>query len=105
MLERDGEVLATTGPVRHADARLRRAQACAGQSEFGVEIARELIARKLIGQERVAREQLRDESAAEAIVAFRHRLNSVKAVDEVRTIEARAAAAYWGAWSRVRFQF
>ena len=32
MLERDGSVLATTGPVRSSDARLRRAQALAQQS-------------------------------------------------------------------------
>src|SRR5260370_13562311 len=32
MLERDGSVLAATGPVGSSDARLRRAQALAGQS-------------------------------------------------------------------------
>src|SRR5215469_6327330 len=32
MLERDGSVLVTTGPVRPSDARLRRAQALAHQS-------------------------------------------------------------------------
>src|SRR5207245_3484561 len=32
MLDRDGSVLATTGPVRPSDARLRRAQALAHQS-------------------------------------------------------------------------
>src|SRR5437868_4555365 len=47
MLERDGSVLATTGPVRSSDARLRRAQALAGESGMAIQIARELIARKL----------------------------------------------------------
>jgi hypothetical protein len=32
MLERDGSVLAVTGPVRSSDARLRRAQALANES-------------------------------------------------------------------------
>src|SRR6202042_1543530 len=32
MLERDGKVLATTGPVRGSDIRLRRAQALADQT-------------------------------------------------------------------------
>ncbi len=105
MLERDGSVLVTTGPVRYADARLRRAQACAIQSVIGLEISRQLITLKLIGQERVARERLQDESAAEAIVVFRDQLSSVNAVEDVRIIEARAAAAYWNAWSRVRLQF
>src|SRR5271169_5051408 len=50
-LERDGSVLATTGPVRPSDARLRRAQALAIQSGTAIPIARELIQKKLLGQE------------------------------------------------------
>src|SRR5712691_5881038 len=46
MLERDGSVLATTGPVRPSDARLRRAQSLAGQSDIALRIARELIDKK-----------------------------------------------------------
>src|SRR5215469_5823297 len=49
MLERDGRVLATTGPVRPSDARLRRAQSIALQSGVAMEIARELIHQKLLG--------------------------------------------------------
>jgi CRISPR associated protein Cas1 len=58
MLERDGSVLTTTGPVRSSDARLRRAQALSGHSGVAIEIARELIDKKLIGQEQVARHKL-----------------------------------------------
>src|SRR5437660_9376449 len=43
MLDRLGKVLATTGPVNPSDARLRRAQSLAGQSEIGLAIAKELI--------------------------------------------------------------
>src|SRR3954467_15752706 len=39
MLERNGKVLATTGPVRPSDAKLRRAQSLAAQSGADVEIA------------------------------------------------------------------
>src|SRR5438309_7954891 len=46
MLNRDGSVLASTGPVRPSDARLRRAQALADQSGAALHIARELISRK-----------------------------------------------------------
>src|SRR5438270_590319 len=67
MLERNGKVLATTGPVRSSDAKLRRAQARAFGTECGLQIARELISRKLIGQERVTREILRDFDTAEEI--------------------------------------
>src|SRR2546426_12808200 len=58
MLDRDGSVLATTGPVRPSDARLRRAQALARQSGAALRISRELISQKLAGQEQVARNQL-----------------------------------------------
>src|SRR6202140_5350644 len=52
MLDRNGSVLATAGPVRTADARLRRAQALAQQSGIALQIARKLIEQKLVGQER-----------------------------------------------------
>src|SRR6266852_9176070 len=57
MLERDGSVLATTGPVRPSDARLRRAQAMSQQSGASLRITRELIGQKLAGQERLARDK------------------------------------------------
>src|SRR5271163_3400427 len=47
MLDRDGSVLATTGPVRPSDARLRRVQALAHQSGTALQLARELIGQKL----------------------------------------------------------
>lgn len=105
MLERDGSVLATTGPVRQADARLRRAQACAAESGLGLEIARELITLKLTGQESVARSRLSDAITADAIAGLRNTLQSCKTLDDVRTAEARAAAAYWIGWREVRMQF
>src|SRR5437016_12988708 len=55
MLERDGTVLAVTGPVRTSDARLRRAQALAQQSGAALEIGKELIRAKLHGQEFLVR--------------------------------------------------
>src|SRR3989454_9144495 len=67
MLERDGSVLATTGPVRPSDARLRRAQAFAHQSGAALRIARELIGQKLAGQERLARDLLHDSTVARTI--------------------------------------
>src|ERR1035441_3125629 len=73
MLERDGSVLATTGPVRSSDARLRRSQALGNQSGAALRIARELISRKLAGQEGVARDKLLDTTTARAIADFRSR--------------------------------
>ena len=98
MLERDGSVLATVGPVRPSDARLRRAQALACQSGLAVEIARELIDRKLRGQEDVARNKLLATECADSIA--RHRAELVKAdtPEGIRVIESQAAGAYWALW-------
>ena len=98
MLERDGRVLITTGPVRSSDARLRRAQALADQSGAALSIARELIGRKLAGQEAVVRELLLDTTTAEAIGRFRADVNTAETMDTTRRLESQAAAAYWSVW-------
>lgn len=98
MLERDGSVLVSTGPVRPSDARLRRAQALSGQSGTAVQIARELIDKKLAGQERVARHKLLANESADTIHRYRSELAEADTPDSVRLIESRAASAYWAAW-------
>src|SRR5713226_8464426 len=98
MLDRDGSVLATTGPVRPSDAKLRRAQALAVHSGADLQIARELISRKLAGQEHVARAKLRDPLTTDAIARFRSVLPNTTRLDEIRMLESQAAAAYWSAW-------
>src|SRR5207244_2230022 len=55
MLERDGSLIAATGPVRSSDARLRRAQALASTDGIALEISKGLIRQKLSAQERLAR--------------------------------------------------
>lgn len=98
MLERNGKVLATTGPVRPSEVRLRRAQALAHQTDTAFRISRELIDRKLAGQERVARESLHDQQTAKRIKEIRSELAEVDSIDAIRFTEARAAKAYWNAW-------
>jgi CRISPR-associated endonuclease Cas1 len=105
MLERDGTVLATTGPVRPSDIRLRRAQALAHQTGVAFRISRELIDRKLAGQERVARESLQDNAASTLIRQIRSELAEVESIDAIRFVEARAAKAYWKAWQNIRITF
>jgi len=105
MLERDGSVLATTGPVRPSDARLRRAQALAHHSGAAVKIARELIARKLAGQEQVAREKLKDSPTADLILQFRVALAETETVSSIRQLESQAAQAYWTAWHTIPVLF
>jgi len=98
MLDRRGKVFATTGPVSPSDARLRRAQALAGQSEIGLEMARELISQKLVGQQRVALKYFQSSTTAFAIVAARNRLASAASSEDILRCEADGAQAYWKAW-------
>jgi CRISPR-associated endonuclease Cas1 len=105
MLERNGKVLVTTGPVAASDARLRRAQACAYHSAAAVPIACELIDRKLKAQEIVAREKLHDSSAAQLIAEFRAQLATAKSVRDVRFIESQGSSAYWVAFRNFPVEF
>jgi CRISPR-associated endonuclease Cas1 len=105
MLERDGSVLATTGPVRSSDAKLRRAQGLAHSSGAALRITRELISQKLIGQERVARHKLLDSTTADAISQFRTEVPTADSITTIRLIESQAARAYWAAWSTLPINF
>jgi CRISPR-associated endonuclease Cas1 len=105
MLERDGTVLATTGPVRPSDARLRRAQALAHYTGTAIQIARELVGRKLEAQEKLALGGLNNCEAAETIGSMRKAIPSAETIEAIRLIEARGAYAYWGAWNNLPITF
>lgn len=105
MLERDGTVLATTGPVHPSDARLRRAQALAHESGASVEIARGLITRKLDGQEQLVRDGLGSIAAGHVIAQARSALTQATTIDRIRLLESQAALAYWGAWKGLQVSF
>ena len=105
MLERDGSVLATTGPVRPSDARLRRAQALAEHSGTALRIVRELISQKLAGQEKVARDKLHNSEAAQMISQFRATVASAETIQTIRLLEAQAGLAYWSCWHDVAINF
>jgi CRISPR-associated endonuclease Cas1 len=98
MLDRNGKVLATTGPVSASDARLRRAQSLAGESEAGLAIAKELISQKLVGQQRVALKYFQSSTAAFAIMAARNKLATAESSEDILRCEADGAQAYWKAW-------
>ena len=105
MLDRLGEVLATTGPVHPSDARLRRAQSLAESSGVALRIAIELIKRKLLAQERLVREKFQDESSAEVISSQRHALMKATSREEIRRCEAHGALAYWRVWHKLVLQY
>jgi CRISPR-associated endonuclease Cas1 len=98
MLERDGKVLATTGPVRPSDARLRRTQALAHHSGLALRIARELIHQKLVAQQKVIEKYFNNSVVVQRIANARDRLVEAKSSDEIRSFESQAALAYWSAW-------
>jgi CRISPR-associated endonuclease Cas1 len=105
MLDRDGSVLSTVGPVHASDARLRRAQALAAQSGTDLRITRALISAKLLGQERIARESLHNAGAAGAISQARNALDSAATIPSIRGLESKAGYAYWHAWKLLPVNF
>jgi CRISPR-associated endonuclease Cas1 len=105
MLDRDGSVFATTGPVSPSDARLRRAQSLAHQSGVALRIAKELIRQKLVSQEKLVRKHFQNTDAAEAVVNARIALPGAKTSDEIRICESRAALAYWAAWRELSITY
>jgi CRISPR-associated endonuclease Cas1 len=105
MLERDGSLIAATGPVGPSDARLRRSQALARQTQIGVDIARELITPKLAGQEQITRDRLEDQTIADTIAQARANLDSASTIETIRLLEAQAASAYWSAWRDLQITF
>jgi CRISPR-associated endonuclease Cas1 len=105
MLDRDGSVLAATGPVRSCDARLRRAQALAHVSGIAVEIARQLISEKLTAQEKLVRDGLNNPAAAERIAQARQAISTTRTIDAIRLLESHGALAYWSAWRFLSINF
>ncbi len=105
MLERNGKVLAVTGPVRPSDTKLRRSQSLSHSSGAALRIARELISQKLAAQERVARYKLLDSKTADTIARFETELPRAESITTIRLIESQAARAYWSAWSTLPINF
>jgi len=105
MLERNGKVLATTGPVRPSDSRLRRAQSLAHRSGAAVQISRGLISQKLEGQERILRNAMQASVLADKIAFFRAQLDGAKTVQAIRQFESQAAQSYWSAWRSLPIHF
>src|SRR5262249_34703645 len=97
MLERNGKVLATTGPISPSDVRLRRAQSLAKESGIALKMARELIDQKLVGQQRVLKQFFRDSDAKEVIADARRLVMRAKSNEEILRWEAQGAHAYWNA--------
>jgi CRISPR-associated protein Cas1 len=105
MLERDGQVLATTGPVSPSDARLRRSQGMAHETGVALKIARELIIQKLHGQEQVIGQFFKGSPSSSVIADSRTAVFKAKTNEEIRRWEAKGALAYFGTMREVPVRF
>jgi len=99
VLGSDGTATLASTPRMSDDARLRRTQALAPSEPYGLDVARWLISRKLIGQGKLVLRHFGDSEAAETIGDLALAVEEATTIDEIRQLEAFAAALYFGAWS------
>lgn len=105
-VDADGAVVTLSAPIGRDDARLRRAQATSTIDGSALRIARRLLTAKLAGQRDVVRDF--GEQAHEAGVTIAACIEQLEAADTfvaLRSVEARAAVAYFQAWSAVPIVF
>src|SRR6266511_100153 len=105
-LSRSGEILAMsahTGPDQPA---LRRAQVLAGDSPAGLEVVRHLLRAKLQGQLSVLREHfVYGSGPIDAVSLALASLEDEPSARKALAWEAKAASAYWRAWSPEPIRF
>jgi CRISPR-associated protein Cas1 len=103
----DGNVIVASAPQGSDDARLRRAQALAAYTGIGLAITRGLLHDKLHGQAQVlARIPDTDTRPAQACIQQAlQQLARADTFDQMRLLEAQAAAGYWSAWSGIELHF
>lgn len=102
-LDSDGTLLTASADPTIDDARLRRAQALAHDTNIGHRINTTLINRKLAGQARNARTHLNNPNAAERIETRRTLLDTATTEQHIRDIESKAANDYFAAWTNVAY--
>jgi CRISPR-associated endonuclease Cas1 len=95
---RDGTAQLASTPRMTDDARLRRTQALAPFEPYGLDVARWLMSRKIQGQGKLVLRHFGDSETAETIGDLALASEGVKTIDELRQLEASAAALYFGAW-------
>jgi CRISPR-associated endonuclease Cas1 len=99
VLAHDGTVQLASTPRLTDDARLRRTQALASFEPYGLDVARWLMTRKLMGQGALVLRGFGDDETAETIGDLAIATEGAETIDELRQLEASAAALYFGTWS------
>jgi CRISPR/Cas system-associated endonuclease Cas1 len=92
VLAHDGTAQLASTPRLTDDARLRRTQALAAGEPYGLDVARWLISRKLVGQGSLVLRRLGDNPTAEIIGDLALGVEEATTIDEIRQLEASAAA-------------
>lgn len=89
----------------HGDARIRRAQALAGDTPLGLTLAKELIIAKVRGQQANLLQVLNRPEVAHGLDRILEQLTEAQTLDAIGHLEAVAAQAYFAAWTGVRVTF
>ena len=95
----DGTAQLASTPRMTNDARLRRIQALAPFETYGLDVARWIMSHKIQGQGKLVLRRFGDSETAETIGDLALATEGVDTIDELRQLEASAAALYFGAWS------
>jgi CRISPR-associated endonuclease Cas1 len=99
VLAPDGSAALASTPRYNDDARLRRIQGGAPDLPVGLDVARQLIGRKLLGQADLLASRFAETATATTIAELADATSTACDVDELRQIEASAAALYWQRWA------
>jgi CRISPR-associated protein Cas1 len=94
-----GDVTLSTVAPSVDDGRLRRQQGLATTNGVAARITADLLRAKLAGQAAVVGEVFADPATAYTLAGLYEALGDTNDLDELRQIEATAAAAYFGAWT------
>jgi CRISPR-associated endonuclease Cas1 len=108
-IDEDHRVLAAFGPQGSDRPSLRRAQATALGSSTAVAIARDLLRAKVLAQattlDKVAAVVPVEPDLGQRLRNLAEAFDFTDDVAQLRSIEARAAAGYWSAWSSLPARF
>jgi CRISPR-associated protein Cas1 len=104
-IDGDGQLISTSLTGGPDLAALRRAQALAGTSDVGVEIARTVLAVKVAGQRAVLGELPHARHATAPIETALAEIQQAPTLERLLLAESQAAEAYWDAWSTLPIPF
>lgn len=104
-IDRDGEILTTSGRLGRDEPKLRRAQALSTSGTTARDAARYLLGTKIKGQLANLIEAGLSAKAIDQVKAALERAEATESFEEILRAEPMAAAAYWMAWQELPIRF